>query len=96
MDWNKSIKILPLLGMAILWLASCTVSYKFNGASINYDKVKTITIEDFANRASYVWGPMATMFNTDLQDIFVQQTRLQQVKRGGDLNIAGEITAYDQ
>lgn len=96
MDWNKSIKILPLLGMAILWLASCTVSYKFNGASINYDKVKTITIEEFPNRASYVWGPMAPMFNTDLQDIYVQQTRLQQVKRGGDLHVSGEITAYDQ
>lgn len=77
-------------------LGGCTVSYKFNGASINYDKVKTITIEDFVNRAAYVWGPMATMFNTDLQDIYVQQTRLQQVKRGGDLNVGGEIVAYDQ
>lgn len=82
--------------MLFLTLGGCTVSYKFNGASINYDKVKTITIEDFVNRAAYVWGPMATMFNTDLQDIYVQQTRLQQVKRGGDLNVGGEIVAYDQ
>ena len=95
MAWSK--KIAMWLGMMLALLAvSCTVSYKFNGASINYDKVKTITIEDFANRASYVWGPMAPMFNTDLQDIYVQQTRLQQVKRGGDLQLAGEITAYDQ
>ncbi|MBR5804204.1 MAG: LptE family protein [Bacteroidaceae bacterium] len=95
MDWNKSVKY--LLGLVVcLCVASCTVSYKFNGASINYDKVKTITIENFTNRASYVWGPMATMFNTDLQDIYVQQTRLKQVKRGGDLHVAGEITAYDQ
>lgn len=86
---------LALVGTLVL-MASCSISYKFNGASINYDKVKTITIEDFANRASYVWGPMAPMFNADLQDIYVQQTRLQQVKRGGDLHIAGEITAYDQ
>jgi hypothetical protein len=95
MAWSK--KIAMWLGMMLALLAvSCTVSYKFNGASINYDKVKTITIEDFANRASYVWGPMAPMFNTDLQDIYVQQTRLQQVKRGGDLQLSGEITAYDQ
>jgi len=86
---------LALVATLVL-MASCSISYKFNGASINYDKVKTITIEDFANRASYVWGPMAPMFNADLQDIYVQQTRLQQVKRGGDLHIAGEITAYDQ
>ena len=95
MAWSK--KIAMWLGMMLALLAvSCTVSYKFNGASINDDKVKTITIEDFANRASYVWGPMAPMFNTDLQDIYVQQTRLQQVKRGGDLQLSGEITAYDQ
>ena len=31
-----------------------------------------------------------------MQDIFAQQTRLQFVKRGGDLEISGEITAYDQ
>ncbi len=84
------------LVVSLVLMASCSISYKFNGASINYDKVKTITIEDFANRASYVWGPMAGMFNTDLQDIYVQQTRLQQVKRGGDLQLSGEITAYDQ
>ena len=85
-----------LLVAILLTATACTVSYKFNGASINYDKVKTITIEEFPNRASYVWGPMAPMFNTDLQDIYVQQTRLQQVKRGGDLHLSGEITAYDQ
>ncbi len=97
MDWIKK-KCAGVWMMSVLCLMtlSCTVSYKFNGASINYDKVKTITIETFANRAAYVWGPMATMFNTDLQDIYVQQTRLQQVKRGGDMVIAGEITAYDQ
>ena len=97
MTWNKRIvSIFNMLLVLLLVAASCTVSYKFNGASINYDKVKTITIEDFPNRASYVWGPMAPMFNTDLQDIYVQQTRLQQVKRGGDLVVSGEITAYDQ
>lgn len=96
MDWNKHIR-LSLAAALCLWVNSaCTVAYKFNASSINYDKVKSITIEDFANRASYVWGPMAPMFNTDLKDIFVQQTRLQQVKRGGDLQLSGEITAYDQ
>ena len=95
----KHINMRGYKGLALmlsLLLMGCTISYKFNGASINYDKVKTITIEEFPNRASYVWGPMAPMFNTDLQDIYVQQTRLQQVKRGGDLHVSGEITAYDQ
>ena len=29
----------------------CTISYKFNGASIDYSKVKTISVADFTNNA---------------------------------------------
>ena len=83
-----------ILTMAII--AGCTVSYKLTGASIDYTKVKTITLETFQNRAAYQWGPMAQMFNQTLNDVFVQQNKLVQVKNGGDLHFAGEITSYDQ
>ena len=79
-----------------LLLASCTISYKFNGASINYDIIKTIRIDNFPNRALYQWGPMEGMFNNALGDVYANQTKLQQVNRGGDLVLSGEITAYDQ
>ena len=39
---------------------------------------------------------MAAMFNEALSDMFVQQTKLEQVRQGGDLHLEGEITAYDQ
>ncbi len=86
-------------GMGILLLllmVSCSVSYKFNGASIDYTKTKTIQIADFPIRASYVWGPMGPMFNNQLKDQFANHTRLQQVRRNGDLKIEGEITQYQQ
>ena len=77
-------------------LTACTVSYKFNGSSINYDKVKTISFQNFPNRSdAFVWGPMESMFNTALQDKYMQQTRLKQVRQGGDLELSGEITKYD-
>ncbi|HCN52750.1 MAG TPA: hypothetical protein DIS88_02790 [Prevotella sp.] len=79
-----------------MMLSSCKVTYGFNGASIDYSKTKTITIADFPNRSSYVWGPMAPMFNTQLKDVFASHTHLQQVKRNGDLDISGEITQYTQ
>ena len=79
-----------------LSLISCSVSYKFNGSSIDYTKVKTIQIADFPNRANYVWGPMANMFNNELKDIFASHTKLTQVKRNGDMKIEGEITRYEQ
>jgi hypothetical protein len=72
------------------------VSYKFNGASIDYSKTKTIQISDFPIRSSYVWGPMAPMFNNQLRDEFSAHTRLIHVKRNGDLKIEGEITQYQQ
>ena len=75
---------------------SCSVSYKFNGASIDYSKTKTIQIADFPIRSSYVWGPMGPLFNNQLKDQFANHTKLIQVKRNGDLKIDGEITQYNQ
>ena len=77
-------------------LISCSVSYKFNGASIDYSTTKTIQIADFPIRSGYVWGPMASIFNNQLKDIFANHTRLIQVRRNGDLKIEGEITRYEQ
>lgn len=80
----------------VCMLLSCSVSYKFNGASIDYSKTKTIQIADFPIRASYVWGPMASIFNNQLKDQFANHTKLIQVRRNGDLKIEGEITRYEQ
>lgn len=77
-------------------LVACSISYKLNGASIDYTKTKTIQIADFPIRAPYVWGPMQGIFNNRLKDIYSQQTRLQQVKRNGDMKVEGEITQYQQ
>ena len=97
MDWRKTnILGYSLVIVMVSILLSCSVSYSFNGASIDYTKVKTITISDFPIRANYVWGPMQTIFNNELKDIFVNHTRLSQVKRNGDLKIEGEITQYNQ
>ncbi len=77
-------------------LSSCSVSYKFNGASIDYTKTKTIEIANFPIRSAYVWGPMEPLFNNELKDLFARSTRLEQVRRNGDLKLEGEITQYQQ
>ena len=93
---NKAKCFLPSFIVAVLMLVGCTVTYKFSGASIDYTKVKTVSFIPFQNRAPYQWGPMAAMFNEALSDKFVQQTKLRQIERGGDLQFDGEIVAYDQ
>lgn len=85
-----------LMLLSSLFMNSCSISYKFNGASIDYTEVKTIQIETFPNRASYVWGPMAPMFNEKIRDVFANHTRLTEVKRNGDWKLEGEIKSYDQ
>ena len=98
MNWiKKIIRPLLLFGLPLVVIA-CTVSYKFNGSSINYDKVKTISIADFPIKSEYVYAPLATKFNEDLKDIFIRQTRLQLLKpnQNADLQIDGEITGYNQ
>ena len=87
---------LAITFMLAIVAVSCTVSYKFNGASIDYSKTKTIQIADFPIRSSYVWGPMASIFNNQLKDIYANHTKLIQVKRNGDLKVEGEITRYEQ
>ena len=96
MDWINKVSNVVIGAAAVVLLSACSVSYKFNGASIDYTKTKTIQIADFPIRASYVWGPMAPMFNNELKDQFANHTHLTQVKRNGDLKIEGEITQYQQ
>ena len=96
MVWIKQLKVVGVLMVLAGIVTACSISYKFNGSSIDYTKVKTISFENFPNRsAGFVWGPMENMFNTALQDVYLQQTRLTQVRRGGDLQLSGEITNYD-
>lgn len=64
--------------------------------SIDYNKVKTVSIAEFQNVSEYVYAPLAIQFNQELKDMFIQQTRLQLVNSGGDLEISGEITGYNQ
>lgn len=98
MGWTrKGISRLTVTGVCMLMLlTACSVSYKFNGASIDYTTTKTIQISEFPIRSSYVWAPMRSMFNNELTDVYARQTKLQQVSRNGDLQLSGEITEYSQ
>lgn len=87
-------KIFLLLGLSILMVA-CSISYKFNGASIDYTTTKTITIKDFPNQAPLVIPTLAQQFTNELQDIYIRQTRLIMVPNNGDLELEGEITGFD-
>ena len=81
--------------LLLIILTSCTISYKFNGAAIDYNTTKTISVAEFPIRAALVYPPLGPAFNEALKDIYPRQTRLSMVKTGGDLQVEGEITGYD-
>ena len=84
-----------LIGTFVLLLTSCSISYKFNGANINYQTTHSISIADFPNNAAMVNPTLSNNLTEGIRDLYQRQTRLQVLRKGGDLELEGEITGYD-
>ena len=78
-----------------LLINSCSISYKFDGASVDYNTVKTISIQDFPNYAKTVHPTLSATFSDALRNKYIRQTRLKIVNNNADLELEGEITGYD-
>ena len=87
-------KLLALIAISTVLIA-CSVSYKFSGASIDYNLTKTIQLSHFVNQAPLVYPPLESQFNEALKDMFTRNTRLQIVNQNGDMEIEGEIVGYE-
>ena len=83
-----------ILFLVMLVMQSCVISYKFNGASIDYAKVHSISIADFPNNAALVYAQLSNNLSEGIRDIYARQTRLTILSKGGDLELEGEITGY--
>lgn len=90
---SSSMLAVAMVGCALL-LKSCTISYKFNGASIDYSKIRTIAIADFPNNAALVYPALSNDLTQGIRDIYTRQTRLEVGRKSGDLELEGEITGY--
>lgn len=73
---------------------SCRISYKFNGAALDYNIYHTVHIGQFPIRAALVYSPLQQMFENELIDYVSRNTRLQTVDGASDLELSGEITGY--
>ncbi|MDR3137870.1 MAG: LPS assembly lipoprotein LptE [Tannerellaceae bacterium] len=89
MAWSKYVLI--LVGL----LTGCTVGYRFNAASIDYNVITSVTIGDFLNKAALVYPPLSSSLSEKMKDKFVTKTKLNLVNGDGDLNIEGEIVGYE-
>jgi hypothetical protein len=87
----KYYKFLFLIAIS-LTLCGCW-KYSFTGASIP-EATRTFQVNYFQNNAILVEPGLERDFTLALQDLILNQTRLDLVKSGGDLTYEGEITEY--
>ncbi|MCM1449348.1 MAG: LPS assembly lipoprotein LptE [Clostridiales bacterium] len=90
-----AVKLLAIIIMMTIAAPSCRISYKLNGASIDYTVYRTIHVSDFPIRAALVYPPLQQTFENELLDYITRNTRLQTVDGSSDLSIEGEITGYN-
>lgn len=83
-----------LLAMLLPAAQSCRISYKFNGAALDYSVYRTIHVSNFPIRAALVYPPLQQTFENELMEYITRNTRLQMVDGSSDLSIEGEITGY--
>lgn len=93
---KSKIIIYSVLLTATLALVGCSVKYSLNGSSIDYTKVKSVSLDKFPIRCAYVWAPMEAMFYNSLSDVYAKKTKLKVLKKNGDMQLTGEITEYSQ
>ena len=84
-----------LCSLLLILYSSCSISYKFNGANINYQTTHSISIADFPNNAPMVNPTLSNNLSEGIRDIYQRQTRLQILRKGGDMELEGEIVGYD-
>lgn len=89
-------RCLPALAALLLCVGAggCRISYKLNGAALDYNTYKTIHIDNFPIRAALVYPPLQQTFENALLDYVTRNTRLQTTDGRSDLQLEGEITGY--
>lgn len=85
-----------ILIIVALLASSCKISYQFNGASIDYNIIKSIEIRDFQNQATSVYPILAQVFTETVKDHFERNSKLEFTNTNPDLELEGEIIRYDQ
>ncbi len=83
--------LLPLI--IILGISGCGI-YSFDGASIDYNTTKSLSISNFVNEIGSGPPNMAQNFTEGLKDYFQRRTKLEITQTQGDLRFEGGIVDY--
>ena len=91
----RTVAVMAVAVVAAIAAVSCSISYKMNGAALDYSIYKTISISEFPIRAALVYPPLQQTFENKMIDMVTRQTRLRVIdSNNSDLRLEGEITGY--
>ena len=82
--------------VAAIAAVSCSISYKMNGAALDYSIYKTISISEFPIRAALVYPPLQQTFENKMIDMVTRQTRLTITVRVKFINSKDSSQDVDQ
>ncbi|MFG6391619.1 MAG: hypothetical protein K1V76_04805, partial [Candidatus Amulumruptor sp.] len=63
-----TIKTALLAAVMLMIPTGCSISYKLNGAALDYSLYKTVHVGEFPIRAALVYAPLQPMFENQLPD----------------------------
>lgn len=91
---NKVLRSLIIALVSFFGFQACSVSYSFTGTNINYDIIKSFSVENFFNDSGGGPANMEQLFTESLKDFYQRNTQLELVRNNGDLQFSGAISRY--
>ena len=77
-----------------LFITSCGI-YSFSGTSINYEKIKTLTITNFVMATAGGPANLPLKLNENLKEYYQRNTSLKLLPSNGDVQLEGSIVGYE-
>ena len=90
----KLSKTLGILGLILLLFQACAVKYSFTGTNINYEQVKTFSVDNFFNDSGGGPANMEQLFTESIKEYYQRNTQLELIRTNGDLQFSGAISRY--
>ncbi len=76
------------------FISSCGV-YTFNSSSIDYEKIKTISVLNFTMGTAGGQANLPLQLNEKLKEYYQRNTKLRVIPTNGDMVLEGTITGYE-
>lgn len=85
-------RVISLLSLLIL-MNACSLKFNFTGGSVP-DNLETLFVDNFSNQAEIVVPYLAQQTTEQLQDLFLNQSKLRLTSGAADVELSGTITRY--